>query len=184
MCFCAKVVTARVSILSRLVFLTFKNQQFSIQRLVIWQRSIFVSASISVGEFKRIINYIYKIFNVRKNIRGSLLAFGLDSPSLLGTAPRLPVCCHVPSCLFNCPFIAVLLPLLYLPFHCNPPALYRLCMIVIAGVWDRTRAVRVGVQHATEWATRCPSEYIYIFDLHSQYSCALYIALSPILFYY
>ena len=43
---------------------------------------LFVLASMRVGGFKS--NYIYKIFNGRKNIRGSLLAFGLDSPSLLG----------------------------------------------------------------------------------------------------
>ena len=50
---------------------------------------LFVFASISVGELKSISNSIYKIFNVRKNIRGSLLAFGLDSPFLLGTTPHL-----------------------------------------------------------------------------------------------
>jgi hypothetical protein len=28
--------------------------------------------------------------------------------------------------------------------------------------WDQTRAAGVGVQHATEWATRRPKEYVYI----------------------
>jgi hypothetical protein len=62
------------------------------QRLVICQRSIFVFASISVGGFKSSSNYIYKIFNLKKNIRGSLLALGLDSPSLLGTTSSLLLC--------------------------------------------------------------------------------------------
>ena len=42
-----------------------------------WQRSIFVLASIRVGGLKIINNYIYKMFNVAKNVRGSLLALGL-----------------------------------------------------------------------------------------------------------
>ena len=43
-----------------------------------------------LSELKSISNSIYKIFNVRKNVRGSLLAFGLDSPFLLGTTSQLP----------------------------------------------------------------------------------------------
>jgi hypothetical protein len=70
------VVTARVSFLNRLVFLTFKKLQFNI-RLLIWQRNIFVLASISVGGLKIINNYIYKMFNVAKSVRGSPLALGL-----------------------------------------------------------------------------------------------------------
>jgi hypothetical protein len=54
----------------------------------------------------------------------------------------------------------------------------------IVAAWDRTRAACVGVQHAPEWVTRCPKEYVYILDLYSERSCALYVALSSILFYY
>jgi len=56
----------------------------------------------------------------------------------------------------------------FLLLLCNrlPPALFPICNnfiqtcnhhFPIAAVWDRTRAVCVGVQHATEWATRCPT---------------------------
>ena len=41
----------------------------------------------------------------------------------------------------------------------------------IADAWDRTRAACVGVQHATEWATRCPYNTslfsIFIVNVHA-----------------
>jgi hypothetical protein len=88
------------------------------------QRSVFVLASISVEGFKSVNNYTYKIFNVRKNIRGSLLAFGLDPAFLPYAIPRL--------------LVAVVQPGASRPLH-------NLHHLPNAAVWDRTRAVCVGV---------------------------------------
>ena len=204
-----------------------------------WQKSIFVLASISVGGFSIINNYIYKMFNL--NIRGSLLALGIPclyfawlhvfrpavmhpaasslltsslhsshplpnqqqlhinlqpQPTphvrthmpLLRTTTRLPRLYFIFVLTTTTNTTSTLFTTLFFPSSEPATAPTKLAtttfMTPLAGVWDRIQAASVGVQHATEWATRRTKEYIYIFYLYSEYSCAMYVAISSIPFYY
>jgi len=132
-----------------------------------------------LSELKSISNSIYKIFNVRKNIRGSLLAFGLDSPFLLGTTSQLPgasscYTSHITHYIYITHYTLHTSHIIYISHitHYTHHTLHSHSHHnSIADAWDRTRAACVGVQHATEWATRCPYNTslfsIFIVNVHA-----------------
>ena len=137
-----------------------------------------------MGGFKIINNYIYKMFNVTKiSVAHSSRLDSRYLPLQCSTAalsvPHFRTCKHTTQHTPQHSSLDFSRPLPKL--HATAPSKLA---TTTSYRWDRTRAAGVGVQYANEWATKYPIEYVLVFDIYSEYSCALYAAISSILFYY
>ena len=79
-----------------------------------------------------------------KNVRGSLVAFGLDNPKATTSSAHTTYYYSYS----------------YYYYYIQPAQDQTQIEITYDGAWDRTRVAGIQCQHATEWATKRPKEYV------------------------